>query len=126
MNFEEALRYELNSINEIKNKIYPLYAPKDTTAPFLVYRKNKLKYLMTVDCRRNGIEAEYLIVLISKSYAEAQNISNNIMGILFNMFARQIGDNGPYIQSIDITYMGDEYEYETDLIRSNFILQVNY
>lgn len=126
MNFEEALRYELNNINEIKNKIYPLYAPKDATAPFLVYRKNKLKYLMTIDGRRNGIEAEYGLVLITKTYSEAQNISNNIMNVLFDMFSRQIGNNGPYIQALDITYMGDEYEYEADVIRSNFILEVKY
>ncbi|GIW49204.1 MAG: hypothetical protein KatS3mg079_680 [Caloramator sp.] len=126
MDFEEALRYELNSIDEIKNKIYPLYAPQDVISPFLVYKKTMLKYLMTIDGKLNGTEAQYGLILITKTYSEAQNISKKIMDAVFDMFARNVGDNGPYIQAIEITNLGDEYEYETECFRTNFKIEVKY
>jgi hypothetical protein len=37
MNFEEALRNELNSIPQIANKIFPLAATEGVKTPYLVY-----------------------------------------------------------------------------------------
>lgn len=126
MDFEEAFRYELNSIAKINNKIFPLYAPKDVITPFAVYKKNKLEYLHTLAGKLNAISAEYGFILISRTYSEAQEICKQIMNTVFGMAGREIGQGGPYIQEVDIVCLGDEYEYETDLIRTNFKIDVKY
>jgi hypothetical protein len=42
MTFEEALRAELVTVENLSNKVFPLYAPKETAAPFAVYKKSNI------------------------------------------------------------------------------------
>lgn len=126
MNFEEALRNELINIKELNNKVYPLYAPKDVKAPFVVYKKDEINYTMILEGRTNISEAVYGIVVIAATYAELQNITDKVIDKLFSFQSKVIGIDGPKIQMIKVKHLGDSYEYETDLLRANIQIQVSF
>ncbi|MEN8079158.1 hypothetical protein ABFP60_19535 [Clostridioides difficile] len=122
---EKALRYELNKVRELENKIFPMNAPEGQKPPYLVYitRKKSLKDL-------DGITEEkecYLILnILCRSYSQMKDITKNIEDIIVKFQLKTIGEENLYIQDIDITDISENYEDQLKLHRGIVTFTVYY
>lgn len=126
MTFEEALIVELDVITDLNHNIFPLCTPKDQKAPYLVFRKVGINYRKTLSGTSNKVEGTYDISVLSKSYAQLQQITNAVTSKLLSFQNRYIGTNGPGIENITVSLIGDSYEPDVDLFRANMSVSVNY
>lgn len=122
---EKALRYELNKVNELKNRIFPMNAPEGEKAPYLVYitRKKPLKDL-------NGVTEDrecYLILnILCNSYSQMKDISKKVEDIIIKFPLKCIGKENLYIQDIDFADITENYEEQLKLHRGIIPFTVYY
>lgn len=122
---EKALRYELNKVSELENKIFPMNAPEGQKPPYLVYitRKKPLKDL-------DGITEErecYLILnILCSTYSQMKDITKKIEDIIIKFQLNRIGEENLYIQDIDITDISESYEEQLKLHRGIITFTVYY
>lgn len=126
MIFEEGLSIELGSIVDLTEKIFPIIAPQKTEQPFVIYKKDNVKFKKTFDGISNKAEAIYSLVLVEKDYAKLQRISSDVISKLLSLQGRPIAAIGPVIENITAEILGDKYEYELDNFRQDIQIKVNY
>ncbi len=129
MNFEEALEKELKAIPELENKIFPVVAPDYVLAPYLVYKKESLKFVKTLSgVIPNKAEGIYKLAILSDDYPELQTISFGVRNALFGFLQRKIGDEetGPFVENVSVEFLGDGYVLSEDLYRSDMQCTVKY
>jgi hypothetical protein len=126
LTFEEALRAELITITLLNNKVYPLVAPKGETVPFLVYKKNNIKFYKTLDGIHRKVEAVYVITIITSTYAELQTLSLSVTDLLISFLGRKLSTSDISIKNIEVENIGDQYESEVDFYRNDIRITVNY
>lgn len=126
MTFEEGLRVELKQITELDNKVYPIVAPEVVKPPFLVFKKQNLKFVKTLSGHSTKAEGVYILTLIVNDYEELQILQENIKNKIISLLFKNVGDSGPYIQDIDITFNGDNYVVNPSAIKSDIMINVNY
>lgn len=122
---EIALRYELNQISEITNKIFPTNAPEGQKPPYLVYmvRKRPLKTLEGITKDR---ECNVMLNIFGGSYFEMKSITKKIEDLIITFPLRVIGDNGLYVQDLTIDEMSETYENELKLQRGIIPFKICY
>lgn len=120
---DKALRFELNKIAEISNKIYPTHAPEGDKGPYLVYIKSNYQQRKTLDGIGNDVEANYLLNVLSTSYSQAVDITEKVKDLLLTFPLRTIG-NDIYIQDMTIQNIAQTYEHELGLNRT--IIDVDF
>ena len=64
---EKALRYELNKISELENRIFPTNAPEGQKPPYLVYITSK-KTLKDLDGVTKDRECYVMLNILCNSY----------------------------------------------------------
>lgn len=113
MDFEQALKFELSSIDGLKDKIFPLHAPEEIQEPYIVYKSTE------------GIEEQYLsgyqgskevnceLHIIAESYGEVKALTKNILTVIKSFQSRIIGDE---ILVTEITYSDSQESYIPDLL----------
>lgn len=122
---EKALRYELNKVSELQNKIFPMNAPEGQKPPYLVYitRKNHLKDLDGVTEDR---ECYLILNILCSSYFEMKDITKKIEDIIIKFPLKSTGKENLYIQDIDITDISESYEEQLKLHRGIITFKVYY
>ena len=122
---EKALRYELNKVSELENKIFPMNAPEGQKPPYLVYitRKKPLKDLGGVTEDR---ECYLILNILCSSYFEMKDITKKIEDIIIKFPLKIIGEENLYIQDIDITDISESYEEQLKLHRGIITFTVYY
>jgi virulence-associated protein VapD len=123
---DRALRFELNKIQKINNKIFPTHAPEGKLSPFLVYIKSNFKQKKTLEGTTNTTEVSYLLNTFSSSYAELQDLTNEVKTQLLTFPFRTIGQGEIYIQDMTIHNIADTFENELGLYRSIIDIQFFY
>jgi hypothetical protein len=127
MTFGEALRAELINVVELNNKVFPLVAPKDTKAPYLVYRRGVTEYDKTLGgisrLKTNGI---YELVLIADNYSDIERMSGSAVDKLVSFLGREVGDSDIKVRNITVKVIGDSYEPEIEKYRCDLEIKVNY
>lgn len=126
MIFEIAMVEELGSIQKLKDKCYPLIAPKDSTGPFLIYRKMSIDYVRTLSGFNGKCTSEYEFALISRTYEELQELTNDLIDKIKSFLGRSIGTAGLLIETVDISHKGDVYELNSEFYRANLVILVKY
>lgn len=126
MVFEIAMVEELGSILKLKDKCYPLIAPKDSTGPFLIYRKMSLDYVKTLSGFNGKCTGEYEFALISRTYEELQELTNDVIEKIKSLLGRYIGTSVLLIEAVDIYHKGDVYELNSEFYRANLVMKVKY
>lgn len=126
MIFESALRSELIAIEELKNKVYPVAAPKDAIGPFVTYKEMEVDFEQTLQGNFNKVEGYYMLTVISKDYSQVQDIKEKIKNKLLTFHGRAIGDNGPLIKKVSVKFKGTGYFEATEEYGGNIELRVNY
>lgn len=115
---EKALRYELNQIPEIENKIFPVNVPEGKKPPFLVYMLSRHSQVKTLQGYKNIHEATYVLNIMAETYSQVKNITQKVKDVLVSFPKRKIGKEKVFIQDIEIENTSETYEPELDLCRS--------
>lgn len=122
---EKALRYELNKISELENKIFPTNAPEGQKAPYLVYITSN-KPLKDLDGVTEEKECNIMLNILSNSYSEMKEIVKKVEKIIFKLPLRYIGENLIYIQDINDIDISEKYEDQLKLQRGIVAFKVYY
>jgi hypothetical protein len=119
MTFDEILRSELIKINGINNKVYPLVAPKNEDAPFVVYKKGLTLFSKTHDGIELKHDSTYNIVVIEKTYSNLQALELSVINKLIEMLE-------VHVKGLTVSVTGNDYVEEIDWYRSDIELKVKY
>ncbi|WP_297712035.1 hypothetical protein [Clostridium sp.] len=122
---EKALRYELNKISELENKIFPMNAPEGQKPPYLVYITRK-KPLKDLDGITEDKECYLILNILCSSYSQMKDITKNIEDIIINFPLNRIGKENLYIQDIDFADITENYEDQLKLHRGIIPFTVYY
>lgn len=122
---EKALRYELNKVNELENRIFPMNAPEGQKAPYLVYITSK-KPLKDLDGVTENKECYLILNVLCSSYSQMKDISKKIENIITKFPLRTIGEENLYIQDIDFSDITENYEDKLKLHRGIIPFTVYY
>lgn len=122
---EKALRYELNKVIGLENKIFPMNAPEGQKAPYLVYITRK-KPLKDLDGVTENKECYLILNILCSSYLEMKDITKKIEDIIIKFPLKSIGEGNLYIQDIDITDISESYEEQLKLHRGIITFTVYY
>jgi hypothetical protein len=127
LTFDEGLKAELTAIAELKDKVFPLAAPKEIVAPYVLYRRGETVYNRALSSMsKDTVSSVYSLILIAKTYGTLQSISSSITDKLISFQDRQVGETGPLIKDIDPKVVGDSYIPETDEYRCDIEIKVKY
>jgi len=123
MNFEQALRAELETVAD---EVYPIVAPEKVVAPFIVFNKESEGYEKTLEGTCEDTEAVYSIYILADDYDVFLSLPEAVKNKLLSFFQRSIGTDGPFIQDVTVNFQPDSYVSEFNLIQSKIRLTVNY
>lgn len=121
--FEQSLREELATITGLNSKVFPLFAPEGTTAPFVVYQKTRTDFTKTLDGTQWLRDGYYELDLLAPNYAQLQSIYIAIVTKLKTFVGRVVGTNGVYVQDVTINNVIELYENTVELHRMNLELR---
>jgi hypothetical protein len=124
MNFEEALRAELGTIEGLQNKVFPLNAPEGTKTPFMIYVSSEGIQDKTLQGYLNSKEVDCEIYILADSYTELKRVIKEVLLKITSFPGRVIGDDGPYIQNVTYTPPVELYEQAIKLYRCAFDLKL--
>ncbi|MCF0149150.1 MAG: hypothetical protein HUJ77_12235 [Clostridium sp.] len=113
---EKALRQELNKINEIQNKIYPLNAPEGIKPPYIVY-VSQFNRIKTLNELKNEKECVCIINILCSTYNEMKNITKKVENKVIEFLFNKIGDEHLYICDLNINDVTETYEEQVKLHR---------
>ena len=122
---EKALRYELNKISELENKIFPMNAPEGQKPPYLVYITRK-KLLKDLDGVTEDRECYLILNVLCSSYSQMKDITKKIEGVIIKFPLKSIGKENLYIQDIDFADITENYEEQLKLHRGIIPFTVYY
>lgn len=122
---EKALRYELNKVSVLENKIFPMNAPEGQKPPYLVYITSK-RLLKDLDGVTENKECYLILNVLCSSYSQMKDISKKIEDIIIKFPLKSIGAGNLYIQDIDITDISESYEEQLKLHRGIITFTVYY
>jgi len=114
---EKALRYELNKIAEINNKIYPTNAPEGKAPPYLVYILSSYKRIKTFEGRTNSTDSSYLLNILAGSYSEMKSLTEKVEDCINSFLQNEVGNEGIYISDLTVHNISEQYEHELKLYR---------
>ncbi|MGL5150313.1 MAG: hypothetical protein ACRC7N_07065 [Clostridium sp.] len=101
MTIEEALVNELNSITELKDKIYPLVADEGTSYPYVVFVSEGIKRYKTLSGFLPNGDINIEIHIVADSYFKIKELSKKVDDKVITFLGRVVGGNGPFIQNLD-------------------------
>jgi hypothetical protein len=115
---ETALRYELNKITEIKDKIYPTNAPEGATGPYLIYARISTKPIKTLEGYTDNEAISYMFSIMAIKYSDMVRIRKQVKELLKGMVKREIGNTTKFfIEDLDINNIDEQYEHELGVNR---------
>lgn len=126
MLIDAHLKDELMTVPGLSNNVFPLFAPKDHRAPYLVFQKENLSFKKTLGGTSSKAEATFNMAVLHKGYPELLELSEAVVNKLLSFQSRTIGTNGPFIENITVSLIGDNYDPDVDMVRSNIHIKVNY
>jgi len=121
--FEEALRTELITIEELNEKVFPLTAPEGTEAPYLIYVCSRGQNDKALDGFQKSKSVSVEINIIHERAAQMRALARQVKTVIMGMEKRRIANEGPFIEEVIFENEGTElYEHEVDLYRCVFDL----
>lgn len=122
---EKALRYELNKILELKDKIFPTNAPEGVSPPYLVYMTRK-RPLKDLDGTTKDRETHVMLNILCNSYSQMKEITSKVEKLVISFPLRKIGENGSYIEDVTLDDITETYENELKLQRGIIPFKICY
>lgn len=124
MYFEEALRAELNAIDDLTDKVFPLNATEGTKAPYLIYVSSEGVQDKSLQGYLSNKEVDCEINILHESYAGMKDLTKSVLSKILTFQGRSIGGigtlqkGGIFIQNVTYEKPVEIYEQEVDLYRS--------
>lgn len=123
MTFEEALRTELITIEELNEKVFPLTAPEGTEAPYLIYVSSRGRHDKSLEGFQKSKSVSVEINVIHDRASKMRALARQVKIVIMDMEKRRIAETGPFIEEMIFENEGTElYEHEVDLYRCVFDL----
>lgn len=126
MNFEESLVYELSSIGELRDRIYPLSAPEDTEPPFLIYVSSEGVKVQSLEGYSDLTEVTFEIHITTVNYSLLKSLTRQVMDRILSFYSRPIGENGPVIRSVSLDEPVETKIEDLDYNRCSFDCHVKF
>lgn len=125
--FEVALYTELSSISGFTAKVFPLFAPEGTAAPYMTYEPG----IYTLDKAHNGFlssgSQEVTVDILAATFSSLKTASDAVVAKIRSFLARSIGTGGPTIQNVTIREQSPLlYEPNVDLYRRSIVFTIYY
>ena len=118
MTFEEALRTELITIEELNEKVFPLTAPEGTEAPYLIYVSSRGRHDKALEGFQKSKTVSVEINVIHDRASKMRALARQVKALIMGMEKRRIANEGPFIEEVIFENEGTElYEHEVDLYR---------
>jgi hypothetical protein len=116
MNFEEALKTELNSIPNLANKVFPLTAIEGVKTPYLVYISNEGVPEKCLSGYFGPKEVNGELHILNDTYSGLKDITKQVISTVESFQNRIIGGtDGVLIQ--DVTYEKPTEQYIDQLFQ---------
>jgi hypothetical protein len=123
MNFEEALKNELNGIPDLANKVFPLAATEGVKTPYLVYVSSEGIQEKYLEGYKGSKEIEGELHILSDSYSGLKDITRQVITQVISFQDRVIGGvDGVWIQ--DVTYERVTEQYIDQLFQYLCIISI--
>ncbi|KQL54511.1 hypothetical protein AN964_14065 [Heyndrickxia shackletonii] len=126
MDFEEALRAELVTIDGLSNKVFPLNATEGTKPPYIIYVSSEGIQDKTLDGYQSNKEAPCEINIVHNSYENLKSMTKQVLDKIVSFEGRVIGKDGPFIQELSYDKPIELYENEISAYRSVINFTVNF
>lgn len=126
MNFEEALASELDSIEGLEGKVYPMGAKEGVKPPFVIYVSSEGVQDKTLDGYLTSKEIDCEIHVVHKKYANMKTLTKLVLAKLQTFYGRSIGTDGPFIKGFSYEKPVEVHEKEVQLYRSSFDIHVRF
>lgn len=126
MNFEQALRAELVTVAGLTSKVFPAFAPEGTTTPFVIYSKSNTDYIKTLDGTSTTRIGRYQIDLLAQTYSSLQDFLILVKDKLIGFEGRAIGTGGPFVQSVIVDDVVENFEQKVMFYHATFEIRFYY
>jgi hypothetical protein len=126
MDFEQALVYELQTINGLSKKVFPQKASENTEPPFIVYFSTDGEPIMTLTGSTNLTELSCQIVVVAKTYEQLKSLSKAVQSRVKSFFQRPIGVNGLFIKSVSFPEPNEDIDNNLDYHSSTLEVRIRY
>lgn len=102
--FEQAMVYEIkNSIAAFSDKkVFPLVAPADVLAPYIVYGSSEGIRIRTLDGHKTNKVVNVDLNILANDYGSLKQSASDVIALLIGFEGRTIGAEGLYIQQMDL------------------------
>lgn len=118
MTFEEALRAELMTIEGLHNKVFPLNAPENTSAPYVIYLSSAGQYDKDLQGFHTSKAVSVELNIIHSKYSSLKTLLKHVIDKIKSFERRRIAETGPFIQEVVFKSDGAElYEPQVDMYR---------
>jgi hypothetical protein len=116
MYFEEALKIELESIDSLTNKIFPLTAIEGVGTPYLVYISSEGIYEKYYSGYSGSKEIDAELHILSDEYPTLKDITRQVIDKVISFQSRVIGGTDG-VMIFDVTYEKVTEQYIPELFQ---------
>jgi len=126
MSFEDALTIELEEIEGLMDKVFPLNAEEGTKAPYVIYVSSEGEQDKTLDGYLPTRDVDAEINVLQHSYSGMKYLTKQVLSKLISFQSRYIGGTEDiYIKSVTYRKPVELYEEQALLYRSVIEFTVN-
>lgn len=126
MNFEEALKIELESISGLSGKVFPIVSQEGTASPYLTYNKTGYEKYKTLGRVESLVDASYRLDIFHTKFTSLKTLSDLVITKLKTFEFRSIATTGPYIQMCIIDDEVPNFDQETQEYQSTIEIKISY
>lgn len=101
---------EFAAIPVIGSKLYPLAAPGDTVAPYVVYGASEGMRVRALDGYKDSKEINVDMNVVAQTYKSMKQNTAAVLDMIISFQQRAIGTEGLFIQEIDLEEPDEIYE----------------
>lgn len=123
MNFEEALRNELNTIPELTNKVFPLAAIEGVKTPYLVYISAEGIAQKDLNGYSGVKEVHAELHILADEYSSLKDIAQEVISVVVSFPSRAIGGTGG-LKIYDMTYDKITEQYIPELLQYLCVISI--
>jgi hypothetical protein len=117
MEFEPAIVLELEAIEGLSSKVFPLVATEGVAAPYIAYVSSEglRDKSLTGYMESKAIDVE--LNIMARTYKEMKHLTKTVLDKVIGFQSRAIGEVGPFIQELTYQKPVELYEHQPKLHR---------
>jgi len=126
MSLESAIVEELQTISGLSNKIFPVTAPENTVAPYLVYFSNPGENDRSLMGFLSSKEVDIELHVLATDYSTLKTITSGVVQSLQSFAGRKIGIRDQwYVGEVDPEHPTEVWDSMLNLYRGLISCKIN-